>query len=120
MGRRSRFLDPPRSGPCAEPTARAGPGTRSFLALRDLLLGETEFFIRKAIGWVAREVGRRDPGEVSVWMRRNLERMNRVTLREAVKYLPDGDEIVCAGSRDDGVNHGTKKLRDGGSLDIEL
>lgn len=53
-------------------------------------------------------------------MRRNLERMNGVTLREAVKYLPDGDEIVCAGSRDDGVNHGTKKLRDGRSLDIEL
>jgi hypothetical protein len=31
---------------------------------------------------------------ISAWLRQNLTRMNHVTLREAVKYLPDGDQIV--------------------------
>jgi 3-methyladenine DNA glycosylase AlkD len=59
-------------------------------------LGDGEFFIRKAIGWVAREEARRRPEEISAWLRRNMAAMNMVTLREAVKYLPDGAELMAA------------------------
>lgn len=62
----------------------------------DVLLAEREFFIRKALGWVSRETGRRHPELVSRWVRANLTRMNAVTIREAVKYLPDGDELLAA------------------------
>jgi 3-methyladenine DNA glycosylase AlkD len=78
------------------PLLRADRELDRFFRYADLLLDETEFFIRKAIGWVAREVGQRNPARVSAWLRPNLARMNGVTIREAVKYLPDGDEILEA------------------------
>ncbi|CAB4573924.1 unannotated protein [freshwater metagenome] len=62
----------------------------------DTLLDEREFFIRKVLGWVAREAARRHPELVSPWVRANLARLNGVTLREAVKYLPDGDDLLAA------------------------
>jgi 3-methyladenine DNA glycosylase AlkD len=65
----------------------------------DTLLDEREFFIRKVLGWVAREAARRHPELVSPWVRANLSRMNGVTLREAVKYLPDGDDLLVAWKR---------------------
>ncbi|MBI5087876.1 MAG: DNA alkylation repair protein [Actinobacteria bacterium] len=73
---------------------RDGREVDRFVRYADLLLPEREFFIRKVLGWVARELGKRQPDVVSAWLGRNLDRMNHVTLREAVKYLPDGDQIV--------------------------
>jgi 3-methyladenine DNA glycosylase AlkD len=73
---------------------RDGREEDRFFGYADRLLAEREFFIRKALGWVSRELGKRRPELVSDWLRRNLDRMNHVTLREAVKYLPDGDQIV--------------------------
>lgn len=73
---------------------RRGEGDLArFLRLADGMLDETEFFIRKAIGWVLREAAKRRPGEVSKWLRPRLGRASGVTVREAVKYLPDGDEL---------------------------
>jgi 3-methyladenine DNA glycosylase AlkD len=74
---------------------RDGRELDRFVRYADQLLPEREFFIRKVLGWVAREVGQRHPEAISQWLRRNLPRMNHVTLREAVKYLPDGDQIVA-------------------------
>jgi 3-methyladenine DNA glycosylase AlkD len=74
---------------------RDGREIDRFLRYADVLLSEREFFIRKVLGWVAREIGQRYPAPISSWLRREMGRMNHVTLREAVKYLPDGDEIVA-------------------------
>jgi 3-methyladenine DNA glycosylase AlkD len=76
--------------------AKAGREWARFERYADLLLDEREFFIRKALGWVAREVGRLHPELVSPWVRANLGRMSGVTFREAVKYLPDGAELTAA------------------------
>jgi 3-methyladenine DNA glycosylase AlkD len=78
------------------PSLRDGHQLERFLTYADLLLPEREFFIRKAIGWVAREVGRRQPEVISSWLRRNMAGMNMVTLREAAKHIPDGDELLTA------------------------
>ncbi|RFU37534.1 DNA alkylation repair protein [Actinomadura logoneensis] len=51
-------------------------------------LDETEFFIRKALGWVLRELSRKDPAWVADWTSRHLARMSTVTFREAVRHLP--------------------------------
>ena len=52
------------------------------------MLGEQEFFIRKAIGWVLRETSKRDPAYVAAWTGAHLDRMSGVTFREAVRRLP--------------------------------
>jgi 3-methyladenine DNA glycosylase AlkD len=62
-----------------------------FLGYADAMLDEKEFFIRKAIGWVLREVGKRRPDEVRTWLAPRTHRASGVTMREAVKYLPAGD-----------------------------
>jgi 3-methyladenine DNA glycosylase AlkD len=62
-----------------------------FLVLADPMLEAREFFIRKAIGWVLRELGRRRPEVVVAWLEPRLDRAAGLTVREAVKYLPDGD-----------------------------
>ena len=54
----------------------------------DLMLEEREFFIRKAIGWVLRDTGRRRPGLVGAWLEPRIGQVSGVTLREAVKPLP--------------------------------
>jgi 3-methyladenine DNA glycosylase AlkD len=53
------------------------------------MLDEREFFIRKAIGWVLRETGRKRPELVSEWLLPRAARASGVTVREAVKHLPE-------------------------------
>jgi hypothetical protein len=55
------------------------------------MLAEKEFFIRKAIGWVLREISKSDPGYVAAWTERHVRVMSGVTFREAVRRLPDGE-----------------------------
>jgi 3-methyladenine DNA glycosylase AlkD len=57
----------------------------------DAMLGETEFFIRKAIGWVLRDASRADPARVAAWLLPRASRAAGLTVREAVKYLPAAD-----------------------------
>ena len=70
---------------------RHGAPLDRFLGYADAMLDEKEFFIRKAIGWVLREVGKRRPEEVSRWLAPRTHRASGVTMREATKYLPDAD-----------------------------
>ena len=67
---------------------REGAPLDRFLARAEPLLEEREFFIRKAIGWVLREAGKRRPDEVAAWLAPRTHRASGVTVREAVKYLP--------------------------------
>jgi len=59
-----------------------------FAGYADAMLWEREFFIRKAIGWVLRETGKRQPGLVAGWLMPRAHRASGVTMREAVKWLP--------------------------------
>ncbi len=71
------------------PGVRAGrPDLPRFTRYTEPLLAEREFFIRKAIGWVLREISRRDPVWVAGWTQDHLSQMSGVTFREAVRRLP--------------------------------
>ena len=59
----------------------------------DLLLGEQEFFIRKALGWVLRELSKADPAWVVAWVEPRASRLSGVTIREAVRHLPAADAV---------------------------
>ncbi len=67
---------------------RTGAPLDRFLARAEPMLGEREFFIRKAIGWVLREAGKRRPEDVASWLAPRTHLASGVTMREAVKYLP--------------------------------
>jgi 3-methyladenine DNA glycosylase AlkD len=58
-----------------------------FSRYADGMLDEREFFIRKAIGWVLRETGRKRPDLVYAWLEPRASRASGITVREAVKYL---------------------------------
>jgi 3-methyladenine DNA glycosylase AlkD len=67
---------------------RRGAEPDRFLVRAEPMLEEREFFIRKAIGWVLRETGKRRPDEVVAWLAPRTHLTSGVTMREAVKYLP--------------------------------
>jgi 3-methyladenine DNA glycosylase AlkD len=69
------------------PSVRRGAEVGRFLRYADAMLAEREFFVRKAIGWVLRELGKRQPDLVAGWLAPRLARTSGVTLQEAVKYL---------------------------------
>jgi 3-methyladenine DNA glycosylase AlkD len=69
---------------------RRGKGDRPlFYSLAEAMLDEKEFFIRKAIGWVLRELTRLYPDEVFAFIESNRARMSGVTFREASRRLPE-------------------------------
>lgn len=67
------------------PLRRGGGDWPRFVRYADLLLEEKEFFIRKALGWVLREVSKKDPKQRFLAEREG--RVSGVTRREAEKYL---------------------------------
>jgi 3-methyladenine DNA glycosylase AlkD len=75
------------------PGIRAGqPDLQRFVRYADAMLAEKEFFIRKAIGWVLREISRREPQWVATWTAARLPDLSGVTFREAVRRLPPQDK----------------------------
>jgi 3-methyladenine DNA glycosylase AlkD len=78
--------------------ARRGGELDPFLERAERMLDEKEFFIRKAVGWVLREAGKRRPDEVAAWLGPRTGRASGVTMREAVRYLPapEADRLMTA------------------------
>jgi 3-methyladenine DNA glycosylase AlkD len=64
-------------------------GTERLFEYADRLLDEKEFFIRKAIGWVLRDITRGGSNADAVYkfLAPRAHRASGVTMREAVKYL---------------------------------
>ncbi|MDH3254621.1 MAG: DNA alkylation repair protein [Acidobacteriota bacterium] len=82
------------------PLRRGGGDWTRFVRYADGMLAEHEFFIRKAIGWVLREVAKNRPPLVETFLRRRLDSVSGVTVREGVKYLgPCERDVLLAGYR---------------------
>ena len=60
-----------------------------FTRYADPMLTEREFFIRKALGWVLREIAHKDPTWTTAWLTPRLHRLSGVTFREAIRRLPE-------------------------------
>jgi 3-methyladenine DNA glycosylase AlkD len=69
------------------PLRRGGGDFTRFARYAESMLAEREFFIRKAIGWVLRETGKKRPHLVYAWLLPRCAAASGVTVREAVKYL---------------------------------
>ncbi len=70
---------------------RSTEGWTDFAEYADSMIEEREFFIQKAIGWILREVSKHSPHLVVGWLRPRAAIASSVTMREAIKYLPEHD-----------------------------
>lgn len=81
------------------PALKAGAGDwERFTRYANAMLGDPEFFIRKAIGWILRETSKKRPALVAGWLLPRAARASGVTVREGVRYLDpaDRDAILAA------------------------
>lgn len=65
----------------------------------DAMLDETEFFVRKAIGWILRDTAKKQPDLVYEWLIPRASRASGVTIREAVKPLSDDQRRAVLDAR---------------------
>ncbi|WP_052669006.1 DNA alkylation repair protein [Nitriliruptor alkaliphilus] len=67
--------------------------------LAEPMLADRDPMIRKAIGWVLREAGTHRPDLVTAWLLPRAQLASTVTVREAVRHLPDEDREAILAAR---------------------
>lgn len=72
-----------------DPLARGDGDFAQFARLAVPMLGEKEFFIRKAIGWVLRTTAKRQPAKVIAFVEAHARALSGLSFREATRTLPE-------------------------------
>ena len=70
------------------PLSRGAGDFALFARLAAGMIDEREFFIRKAIGWVLREVSKKRPELAFAFLQDHRSTVSALSLREGAKYLP--------------------------------
>lgn len=83
------------------PLVRGGGDFERFGRYADSMLGEREFFIRKALGWVLRDTARKRQKLVAGWLAPRAKRASGLTFREAVKHMEVDLRMALQKARED-------------------
>jgi 3-methyladenine DNA glycosylase AlkD len=59
------------------------------LAISKILLNDKHDLIHKAVGWMLREVGKRDQNKLETFLKQNYNKVSRTTLRYAIERFPE-------------------------------
>ena len=82
------------------PALRAGGGDfELFASFASRMVGEKEFFIRKAIGWVLRDVSKKRPDLAFGFLVEHVTEVSGLTLREGSKYLSENQRETLLRAR---------------------
>lgn len=66
------------------------------LALADVLMEDRQDLIRKAVGWMLREVGKRCSADMlREFLRTRYRSMPRTMLRYAIEHFPEEERKAC-------------------------
>lgn len=60
------------------------------LAISEILLGDSHDLIHKAVGWMLREVGKRDEEKLENFLKEHYDNIPRTTLRYAIERFEEG------------------------------
>lgn len=63
------------------------------ITIADRLLSHPHDLIHKAVGWMLREMGKRQPDLLHQYLRTRLLQMHRTTLRYAIELLPEPERL---------------------------
>lgn len=59
------------------------------LEISKMLLGDKEDLIHKAVGWMLREIGKREPVIIETFLKEHYKMLPRTTLRYAIEKFPE-------------------------------